>query len=225
MSGSQPRPSLRFEGGGRAELVGNHVALDLVNTVAWRLDTGRSIDRLPDGMALVRWARFAGVIGAGSATAFERQVTADADLGDEAAAAVRNVRERLYRVLEPLTAGRASSDGDVETLRRCLLETVGRAELVGVMPLQWTVRMGTVSDLPLELSLAAWRLLESEDRQRLRQCRDETCGWLFLDRTKNGSRVWCSSADCGNRTRARRHYQRHARSSPAAPPAEGSDDS
>ena len=31
---------------------------------------------------------------------------------------------------------------------------------------------------------------------------------LFLDRTKNHSRIWCSSADCGNRSRARRHYRR-----------------
>nr|WP_246305023.1 CGNR zinc finger domain-containing protein [Nocardioides thalensis] len=64
------------------------------------------------------------------------------------------------------------------------------------------------ASLPDQLALAAWQLLEREDAHRLRQCRANDCGWLFLDRTKNASRVWCSSADCGNRTRAQRHYAR-----------------
>ncbi|MBV8733872.1 MAG: CGNR zinc finger domain-containing protein [Solirubrobacterales bacterium] len=31
---------------------------------------------------------------------------------------------------------------------------------------------------------------------------------MFLDSTRNHSRRWCSSGDCGNRARARRHYAR-----------------
>ena len=76
------------------------------------------------------------------------------------------------------------------------------------MPLEWSIGLRSIDDLPDAVGLQVWRLLEQEDRARLRQCQDTDCGWLFLDRTKNGSRVWCSSADCGNRTRARRHYQR-----------------
>jgi len=56
--------------------------------------------------------------------------------------------------------------------------------------------------------MAAARLVERADLTRLRECQDDDCGWLFLDGTKNGSRRWCSSADCGNRARAKRHYQR-----------------
>jgi predicted RNA-binding Zn ribbon-like protein len=44
---------------------------------------------------------------------------------------------------------------------------------------------------------------------RLRRCDDDGCGWLFLDTTRNHSRRWCSSGDCGNRDRARRHYARN----------------
>lgn len=69
-------------------------------------------------------------------------------------------------------------------------------------------RLDAMRDVPVLVGLAAWQLLQHEEPSRLRQCRDTTCGWLFLDRTKNACRVWCSSADCGNRARARRHYQR-----------------
>ncbi len=34
----------------------------------------------------------------------------------------------------------------------------------------------------------------------------ESCGWLFLDTTKNRSRRWCSMAYCGNRVKALRFY-------------------
>ena len=77
------------------------------------------------------------------------------------------------------------------------------------MPLDWSTGLGSVHDVADELGLHVWRLLEREDAARLRQCQDGACGWLFLDRTKNASRVWCSSGDCGNRARARRHYAAH----------------
>jgi predicted RNA-binding Zn ribbon-like protein len=55
---------------------------------------------------------------------------------------------------------------------------------------------------------AAVELLTSEDIMRVRTCADETCAWLFLDRTKNQRRRWCDMKTCGNRVKARRHYER-----------------
>jgi predicted RNA-binding Zn ribbon-like protein len=187
-----PRPILRYDDGGWAEAIGNHVALDLVNTVAWRPDPARTVDRIPDGAALTRWARFVGLLGDDAES-----------IPNEVAARVRKLREQVYRVVRPMAVGEEPADADVESLHRFLLGVLGRAEVASVMPLELSA-----ADLPDELGLAAWRLLEREDAGRIRQCRAGDCGWLFLDRTKNGSRVWCSSADCGNRTRARRHYAR-----------------
>jgi predicted RNA-binding Zn ribbon-like protein len=36
---------------------------------------------------------------------------------------------------------------------------------------------------------------------RLKACRREICRWLFYDRSRNRSGVWCSMAVCGNRTK------------------------
>lgn len=46
-------------------------------------------------------------------------------------------------------------------------------------------------------------LLANEDLSRLRVCAAKDCGWLFLDRSKNGKRRWCDMADCGNREKQR----------------------
>jgi predicted RNA-binding Zn ribbon-like protein len=172
----------------RPELVGGHLVLDLVNTVAWRLDERRRIDRLADPANLRSWLTATGL--------GPSEPDTETDL-------VR-CREAAYAVLHPLAIHQEPADADVAELHKLIENAVRNAELVSPRPLIW--RADTVAD---RLRLAVWRLFEDEDLDRLRQCGDNDCGWLFLDRSKNGSRRWCSSADCGNRARARRHYQRH----------------
>ena len=49
---------------------------------------------------------------------------------------------------------------------------------------------------------------KEEHPTRAADDRSEFCFWLFLDTTRNRSRQWCSMTSCGNREKARRHYQR-----------------
>ena len=39
-------------------------------------------------------------------------------------------------------------------------------------------------------------------------CADDTCGWLFLDTTRNRTRRWCVMKECGNRSKVRRFRER-----------------
>ena len=55
---------------------------------------------------------------------------------------------------------------------------------------------------------AAADLLLSDELAHLRMCASDECAWLFLDRTKNQRRRWCDMKTCGNRVKARRHYER-----------------
>ena len=45
----------------------------------------------------------------------------------------------------------------------------------------------------------------------IRECDGDTCGWLFLDTTRNHSRRWCDMRGCGNRAKVRRHRQKQRR--------------
>jgi predicted RNA-binding Zn ribbon-like protein len=49
---------------------------------------------------------------------------------------------------------------------------------------------------------------------RLKACRRDVCGWLFYDRSRNLSAVWCQMAVCGNRTKTKAYRARRG-----APPA------
>jgi predicted RNA-binding Zn ribbon-like protein len=176
----------------RPELVGGHLALDLVNTVAWRLDGRRRVDRIREPVDMRKWLTATGLEPSG------RQ--GRTELRDS----LVRCRETAYAVLHPLAVGAEPGAADLAVLRELVEDAVRDASLVSARPLSW--RAGTVAD---RARLSVWRLFEDEDLNRLRQCDDDGCGWLFLDRSKNGSRRWCSSTDCGNRARVRRHYQRH----------------
>ena len=181
----------------RPELVGGHLVLDLVNTVAWRLDDRRRVDRLADLVNLRRWLTASGL----DPSDRVMDVRSAVALQD----ALVQCRETAYAVLHPLAVGAEPGVEDLAVLRELVEDAVRKASLVSSRPLTW--RADTIAD---RMRLSVWRFFEDEDLNRLRQCDDGDCGWLFLDRSKNGSRRWCSSADCGNRARARRHYQRHS---------------
>lgn len=55
--------------------------------------------------------------------------------------------------------------------------------------------------LPAALAVAA-------QRDRLRRCGNPRCRWLFVDRSRQGNRIWCEAAVCGNRMRVGRHRGR-----------------
>ncbi|GHF40784.1 putative RNA-binding Zn ribbon-like protein [Amycolatopsis bartoniae] len=181
------------------ELVGGDVVLDFVNTVTWRLRPDRLADELRTPEVLVAWLLRTGLV---------RQ--APAPVSPQRAARtlsrVRDLREDLYAVLAASIAGREPPPSD--RLHRTMLRALARARVVSVVPLRESFVPSDVADVPVLLALEARRFLRDVDPVRLRQCADDGCGWLFLDRSRNGSRRWCSSADCGNRARARRHYER-----------------
>jgi predicted RNA-binding Zn ribbon-like protein len=164
------------------------LTLDLVNTVAWRLDPTRRDDRLPTGVALARWA--AGLTG-----------PHPPDWWSAALAPVTRLREQLADVLTP-------GDTPSTALRRTLTEAMRRAELTDLFPAQWTITVDRPRDLADLIAIHALGFLQDADPARIRQCADDACGWLFLNHSRNNSRRWCDSADCGNRNRVRQHYRR-----------------
>jgi len=79
--------------------------------------------------------------------------------------------------------------------------------------LTWTLH------LPPGRSAAAravltWDVLRAASPGRLRPCANPDCRLFLIDHSKSNSARWCSMAVCGNRMKARRHYQR-ARQAPA----------
>jgi predicted RNA-binding Zn ribbon-like protein len=57
-------------------------------------------------------------------------------------------------------------------------------------------------------AVLAWNELAQSSPGRLRPCANPECQLFLIDHSKPNSARWCSMAVCGNRMKARRHYQR-----------------
>jgi predicted RNA-binding Zn ribbon-like protein len=60
------------------------------------------------------------------------------------------------------------------------------------------------------LVAALYSAMQDENWRRLKLCTEDSCRWVFYDRSKNHSSRWCSMASCGNRAKARRFRQKRA---------------
>jgi predicted RNA-binding Zn ribbon-like protein len=120
-----------------------------------------------------------------------------------AAAFVREVRDALQAVV----------GGASPTTLEPLLDDVVRRPVVTAAGIDWTTSPPPDRAPGVDL-LLAWDELERALPGRLRLCANPECTLYLLDRSRSGVGRWCSMATCGNRAKARRHYERTRSSGP-----------
>lgn len=179
-------------------------ALDLVNTVHWRRDDALRFDALVSYRHLLRWGRLAGLLDAAEEERLAAAAGQDPEGGARVLADVVTVREAIHAA----ALGRSDSATELST---AFARAQGRAVLAHDLGgWRWT---DTAVDLqtPLDrVARAAVALLTATPPPAVSECADEACGWLFVDTSRRGNRLWCSAAGCGDRNRARRYYRRHS---------------
>jgi predicted RNA-binding Zn ribbon-like protein len=122
------------------------------------------------------------------------------------------LRESLYRAFSATAAGKHVPPADVRQINDFALVALQHRKLArtnGDYRWEWQCRGSDLLDRMLwPVAESAAELLTSDARAAIRECRAPDCGWLFLDHSRNRSRRWCDMKSCGNRQKARRHYQR-----------------
>lgn len=178
------------------------LCLDFVNTRFWR---GSDVpeETLGAPQDLIAWLRGtvhlpAAVLGA---------APDPADLHAPALA----LRETIHRLFDAVARGETPPMADLAALNDALAAAPPRGALVPAESgFAWALRQGAVT-LPVLLAPVLWSaadLLAAASAHRICRCANEKCRWLFIDRSKAGTRRWCDMAACGNRAKAQRHYAR-----------------
>jgi predicted RNA-binding Zn ribbon-like protein len=185
------------------DLRGGHHVLDFVNTVAWRGDSSRRTEYLAQYSDVVSWCRHAAVVNAAEADVLDHLARSGGVATRRALEKTRRLRESLHSLWTRPTPSVLNSIG------RAYADALSDSELrVTDDHVSWAERQVTL-DTPLNrLAAAAVELATDTPLSRVKQCGDAACGWMFLDSSHRQNRRWCSAADCGNRDRARRHYER-----------------
>jgi predicted RNA-binding Zn ribbon-like protein len=193
------------------ELLADHPALDLVNTLDDRFSESGPNELLPAYADLVRFAAQLRLLSAEQARKLTRD-TSPREAQRVLASAIE-LREALAAVLYARIDGARLPAGQVAILQRQFQEmAVNRALRTTKSQLVWSwAGQEQQPEIPLwKLAEAASDLLVSADAERVKECGDPACRWLFLDTSKNHTRRWCDMKICGNRMKARRFQARAA---------------
>jgi len=191
------------------DLSGGQLALDFANTVSYRFEKG--IERLPNFRELVRFGTSTGVISPSAMAQLSVRAAQSPELAERALQEAIHLRETLFTVFQAIAEAREVPAKALTKLNIAAQSCAANGRLVGVgerFEWQWEGMDVYLDSVLWPVTRAAVDLLLSDELKNLRICASEKCGWLFLDKTKNHRRRWCDMKTCGNRVKARRHYER-----------------
>ena len=192
------------------ELERGNLCIDFVNTVDWRNSKTRKKEMLRDFSALILWSKKIGILEDKAAQIIFKNALKQPNKAKQVYEKAIELRELLFRLFSSMeTTGQASSH-DLSIFNKFLADSMGKSCCLTPSDngFVWSFCSGTDSmDLFLDpIIKSAADLLVSSELKRVKQCADDACGWLFMDKSRNNSRRWCSMKDCGNRAKAHRHY-------------------
>jgi predicted RNA-binding Zn ribbon-like protein len=190
--------------------------LDFVNTLAWRL-TDRPVEYLGSYEDLLAWERQGGLLAPDETEVLSGWAATHPEGARATLSRAVALREAVHRVLSAAIAGEPQDEGALSTLNRELSVALSRLRVApaagDAYVWAWERDGDEGGGPPLERPLwpvarSAAELLTSAKLGRVKVCGGEGCGWMFLDESRNASRKWCESRDCGNRERVREYLAR-----------------
>jgi len=189
---------------------GGDLSLNFLNTTDWpgSNEPSESLNSYAD---FLLWSFEAGVITAAERMQLANQAASDPRQASEILGMILDGRAAIYRILTHLGSDQSPSEQDRDLFNQLLGRALAHRRIVlSPPPTRWAFQAHPLPlDYPLwPVMLAAADLLISTELARIHTCANHECGWIFLDRSRNGSRKWCSSTVCGNRERVRQYYSR-----------------
>jgi predicted RNA-binding Zn ribbon-like protein len=195
---SRPVAAIRLDGG--------RLCLDFVNTIHDRYAV-EADDYISQPERFIEWCVLAGAFrsgehiaapeGAGQRTALMRKA--------------RTLRHHLYALLTSRIDGVPPPADAVQCLDQWLHRAWASQSLEFDGQMHWRDDAHNAS-LPLKrIALDALDLTSDPPVTQLRRCANtSSCGWLFLDTSKNQRRRWCAMETCGTAVKMKRYRRGHA---------------
>ena len=188
------------------------LSLDFSNTIDWRNGEKRD-DSLRTFGSLVEWSVKKGTIPRDEAPSIIRRAKEE-HVEDSTLRRAVQLRETIYRIFSAVAHDHHPDDDDVSALNEFLSNYPVSSSIVRTgHDYGWTVVPGRGAEgrMLWPIAKSAADLLTSDQLGRVTECanEEEGCGWVFLDKTRSGTKKWCSSTGCGNRAKVRAWYERH----------------
>jgi predicted RNA-binding Zn ribbon-like protein len=190
-------------------LIAGNPCLDFVNTLNGHDRLGGH-EYLHDFRDLALWSRHAGILKSPETTVILGKAVQRPKLADAIFRRTIRLRETIFRIFHAVAMAREPRQED---MRRLNAAWQSAQRHVRLLPSAGRFILGWDDDpvlerIPRALTGRAVGLLTSGEVARIRACSGDACDWLFIDRSRNHQRRWCSMEECGNRAKMRRRRAR-----------------
>ncbi len=184
--------------GNGAPMVGDHLAMDLLNTQAQGSQS--LIEYWNKGEDVLEWLARHGIVPAPGVEAADVQVLL---------AQARALRGVAFEVIARRKRGESFDTGGLNAYLDGYMSSpkLLRSEDGGVTLVRIS-RGGAIASLLGAVAESVAQLLVDGDFNLVKQCEHPECILWFYDRTKAHKRRWCSMASCGNRYKAAQFRKR-----------------
>ncbi|MFF8847193.1 CGNR zinc finger domain-containing protein [Streptomyces sp. NPDC015127] len=132
------------------------------------------------------------------------------DVDDASLAAVRRLRDALWRMAGARVHDRELDPADVATVNAAAAEPPLAFGIAADGSRQWAPGAAGVPQLLSTVARDAVELFTGPYAHRIRECATHNCSLLFVDTSRPGRRRWCAMEHCGNRNKVQAHRARHA---------------
>ncbi len=196
------------------QFIGGNLALDFCNTVGGKRGIATR-EYLAAYFDFAAWCCQAGLINRAQAEACLVNAQRDPRTAQATLARAVELRESMFRIFAAIAIVQPPPAADLTVLNSQLAHSLGRLQLSlpkdgAALGWQWGGDAGALDYGLGPIAHAAANLLTDPQLvDRLHVCEGDTCGWVFVDSSKNHSRRWCDMRDCGNRAKIRRHRLKH----------------
>ena len=194
------------------DLTGGHLALDFANTISRRDDPERRAEHLTTYADLVSFAIQDKILSRREAKELGSFAAKNLNAASRSFRKAIELREAIYATFAAAVRGKSVPPNELQVVDDCAQEALRQRHLTaGNKGFRWeweTDGKNALDQIIWPIAQSAAELLTSAELNLVRWCEASDCDWLFLDHSRNRSRRWCDMASCGNRAKARRHYQR-----------------
>jgi len=184
------------------------LCLDFTNTVDWHASSN-PVETLNKYADLIEWSTGRGIISSDAKDVLLRKSEEKPTEAQAVLEKAKEIREDIYHILSDIVHGHPIKITDLKGFNKALASMLSHSILAPYekgLKWDWDSHSDKLDSVIWPVVKSAVDLMTSEAIQRVGQCADEKCGWLFWDSSRNRSRRWCDMSDCGNRAKVRRFY-------------------
>jgi predicted RNA-binding Zn ribbon-like protein len=190
------------------KLDGGSLCLDFINTVHDRF-ADEIHDYLDSCNDLIKWAYRLGIIDDKRYNSLLASIDKQPHNASLFLQKTKQIRELLYGIFLSVSNKGVIKNEDLAEFNKILQEYFSSLKLeikAGSVKESWDFKEDDLQIIPASVIKDSYTMLLEADRDRIKEC--SNCGWLFIDKTKNGRKRWCSMESCGSSVKALAYYRR-----------------